>query len=272
MSTPVAVLGSGPAGLLAALAVEQAGGDPIIFSKGEKSPMFGAMYLHRPIPAVTNDIMMPDFEIDVIKSGTREGYAYNVYGSKRAPCSWDDIPQGLTSAWDLHAVYDLLWERYSPTIRTLDITPEDLGSILHNYPKTLCTIPAPALCRHGHEFSSKDIWVVHGEGRAMIKGVNDDDIMYYNGVPSEHGGHLWYRFSQIKGYQAWEYSSEPGEWGAAELEWGRHLSVGVKPLKNDCSCWTGWASFYRLGRFGKWEKGVLTHHAYEEAQEAMRAL
>jgi hypothetical protein len=275
---------------LAALATEQAGHDPIIFSKDNfKSPMFGAMYLHEAIPGL-NDPLVPDFEIDVIKVGSREGYAYNVYRNREAPCSWDVISPGPTPAWDLAAAYSKLWERYLPNIREYQIGPSDMGVIANNYPVVFSSIPAPAICNKQHEFLSQDIWVIHGPHINPIEGVNDGNMMYYNGVPWDgsfaamtddytsndgHGygptymrGHDWYRFSQINGYQAWEYSRPE----TVAEDNPRTLSTGKKPLATTCHCWEQYPSFYRIGRFGTWRKGVLTHHAYREAQEVLRAL
>ena len=82
----VAVLGSGPAGLLAAHACVQQGVEPKIYSLKEKSLMFGAMYLHEPIPDL-NDPDRPDHDIMIVKEGTREGYAKNVYGDKNVMCA-----------------------------------------------------------------------------------------------------------------------------------------------------------------------------------------
>lgn len=283
----VAVLGSGPAGLFAALAVEQSGHTPVIFAEGIKSEMFGAMYLHRAIPGLSDPIV-PDFEIDIIKSGSKEGYAYNVYGRKEASCSWDFIGEAPAYAWDLGAHYDLLWDRYQSDIRRYKITPENMGSICNNYPLVFCSIPAPALCSREHHFQAQNIWVIHGRGTHLIEGVNDNNMMYYNGVPWDgsfqslpndtkvddeqgHGatfmrGHEWYRFSQIQGYQAWEYSREPNwTWEDSEDAPGRQKSTGKKPLWNNCGCWSEYGSYHRIGRFGCWQKAVLTHHAYEQA-------
>lgn len=269
----IAILGSGPAGLLAALAAEQRGVTPFIYSDGTKSEMFGAMYLHEPIPGLTGDWMAPDFTISVVKSGTRDGYAKNVYGDPTAPCSWDDIVSGDTPAWDLRAAYDKLWEGFLPRIGQMHLTGDNLGSILTHFPLVLCTVPARALCRGGHEFAGQDIWIRHGPGRALLKDeINDDNIMYYNGYPPDGSvedmiGFDWYRFSQINQYQAWEYSSDPGESNTHH-----EISLGRKPLSTDCTCWQGYESFHRIGRFGKWQKGVLTHHAYKEAGDLIDAL
>lgn len=271
----VAILGSGPAGLLAALACEQNGQEPVIFSKGDKSPMFGAMYLHEPIPGLTGDILEPDSTISVIKQGTREGYAENVYGDPNAPCSWDSIPGGDTPAWNLHKAYDKLWERYGPTIRRQTLDADSATVISRGFKLTLCSVPAPVICfrPYTHRFEKQSIWVVHGPGKALIKDVNDHDIMYYNGTTIRDGGFHWYRFSQINQYQAWEYSY-PHEDHLTEEEanWGRELSEGIKPLTTTCNCFIDNPRFVRIGRFGKWTKGVLTHHAYADATEAIRAL
>lgn len=294
--TEVAILGSGPAGLFAALAAEQSGLKPVIFSEGQKSEMFGAMYLHRAIPGLS-DPVTPDFDINIIKNGTSEGYAYNVYGSQTHSCSWDSIGESIAPAWDLKAHYDLLWDRYEKSIRRHKISPLNVGSICNNYRLVLCSIPAPAICDRAHRFEAQDIWIIHGRGDHLLPGINDDNMMYYNGVPwdgsfqvisndiksdDEHGhgatfmrGHEWYRFSQINKYQAWEYSRKP-DWQWEEEEgitgYDRHMSEGQKPLWTSCNCWMEYKSFNRIGRFGTWQKGVLTHHAYEQTLELCRAL
>lgn len=272
----VAVLGSGPAGLLAALAVEHAGHTPHIFAKGDKSPMFGAMYLHEPIPGLTGDLMAPDLEITVIKQGNRRAYAKNVYGDPDAPCSWDNIPSGNTPAWNLHKAYDALWDRYGPFITQIQIEASDIPSICNHYAKVFCTIPAWAICRKttGHEFAHQDITIIHGPGDSLITGVNDNNLMYYNGETpvqddlSDMIGFDWYRFSQINHYVAWEFSGRRPELGD-DLYGSRKIAFGRKPLHTDCDCWLNWSTFLRLGRFGKWTKGVLTHHAYREAYDAL---
>lgn len=285
----VAIIGSGPAGLFAALAVEQAGNVPHIISKGEKSPMFGAMYLHEPLPGVNGHD--PDFEIDIIKSGSREGYAYNVYGDAQAPCSWDVISEGYTPAWDLPQTYERLWDRYVGNIRRADVNASKLAAICYNYPLVLNSAPAEIFCSDAsHRFRAQKIWVLHGPQINPVPGVNDGNIMYYNGVPTDGSfasladdykhddgagygetymrGPEWYRFSQINGYQAWEFSHK------AEVadDNPRTLSPGRKPLSTDCDCFLSWQNYRRIGRYGKWEKGVLTHHAYRDAAEACRAV
>ena len=56
--------------------------------------------------------------------------------------------------------------------------------------------------------------------------------------------------------------------GHSTLEWGQARKppiAGVvrvsKPLSTDCTCLAR-GNVLRLGRYGKWEKGVLVHTAY----------
>jgi hypothetical protein len=294
----VAILGCGPAGLFAAWAVEEAGHTPFIYSKKVKSEMFGAMYLHKKIPGLTRP--ENEFTIDIVKTGTREGYAYNVYGDRNHACSWDKFAGGPTPAWDLKAVYDRAWTAYEGEITDKKISRGLMREILNHFPLVLSSIPAPALCYQAHSFLSQEIWVEHGPAVDAIEDVNDGDMMYYNGVPwdgsfrsspeenidsdEEHQytiGHPWYRFSQIRGYKAWEYGAHPKERMAYQImDYDPEpftLSTGKKPIISGCDCWHSDdihkpPNFIRIGRFGQWRKGVLTHHAYERALEASRAL
>lgn len=255
----VAVLGSGPAALLAALAVRQVAGIvPDIYSQGVKSEMFGAMYLHMPIPLL-NDPDKPDHKIAVFKNGTREGYAQKVYGDPNAPVSWDHYKNGYVYGWSLTKTYNILWD-YFPHHTQVDLGAHDIPNLCSSYEHILSTVPAPVLCGVGHKFFSKKIWILHG---ATITGdealARDHDIMEYNGEDST----AWYRYSQINGYSAYEYTTEPDEEEAGRRP-SYTVSKGVKPLRHTCICHLQHENFHRLGRFGKWEKGVLTHHAYRD--------
>lgn len=263
----VLILGCGPAGLLAAEAVWQATGSaPTIFSKKVKSEMFGAMFLHAPIPEVTP--LEPDFNIDIVKSGTSKGYAKLVYGDPEHPVSWDVIPDESMRGWNLRAAYDKLWDEWEHHIVHCDITHADIRGALQAYDIVYSSIPAYSLCHEGHEFKSQPIWVVHGGGETgLIENVNDNDLMYYNGYPPDGSvegmiGPDWYRYSQINKYRCWEYSSEPPAADHSPFV----LSTGMKPISTECDCWP---EVRRIGRFGRWEKGQLTHHAFHQVFEEL---
>jgi hypothetical protein len=259
----VAILGCGPAGLLAAHAVAEAGHEPIILSRKVKSPIFGAQYLHRHIRGL--NLPAPEHQIDVIKAGCREGYAENVYGTPDAPVSWDKFDGGVVPGWNMQKAYDNLWGIYDGITHDVNLDAELLHQLSTNYPIIYSTIPADMICAKPdeHKFYSQGIYVVHGPGVHLIEGVNDGDIMYYNGyTPDGRYGNIagfsWYRFSQINKYQSWEYRERPA---GDQIGWDHlTLSEGRKPISTSCGCWP---RMIKVGRFGAWDKQILTHHVYE---------
>jgi hypothetical protein len=246
----VAILGCGPAGLLAAHAAIQRDHYVRIFSKKIKSSFFGAMYLHRPIPALHNTTV-PEVVIKIEKYGTKKGYAEKVYGDPNAPVSWDKFGEGLTDAWSLSDAYEKLWARYEDRIVDTDVSHETLQPLGINYDMIFSTLPAPILCHdRRHHFDKQEMWVIHGKDQWDAQGR-----MVYNGRESED----WYRYSSINGHHSWEFSHFPVE--AEKMKQGLSLVVGFKPTRTNCDCYP---TIHRLGRFGRWDKHVLTHHAYEE--------
>lgn len=268
----VAIFGCGPAGLLTAHAVATAGYDPVIFSTKVKSVMPGAIYLHRSIPGI-HPSTDPEFRIKIVKSGIRAGYAFNVYGDPMAEVSWDRFDAGDdVPAWSLSDTYDKLWDWYSGNISPMTLTQRDIGVICNNYPLVLSTIPATAICGNPeHYFNKQEIWIQYMYD-GLLGGVNDGNMIYYNGCPwreelADAWGELigpdWYRYSQINKHRAWEFSHDPHVYALQRDD--EQLHHGYKPRGTTCNCWLKYNNFYRLGRFGKWEPGVLTHHAYEDA-------
>lgn len=259
----VAVLGCGPAGLMAAHAATIQGHDVKIFSELRKSEMFGAMYLHKPIPGISPE--EPEFIVDVIKTGTAQGYSKNVYGHEDAPSSWNNIERGPNPAWNLALAYNLLWDLYRDRIEDMIVEPAILGEIKAAHGVVFSTIPLKALCTDpDHIFAAKQIWVIHGPAEPHHAALGS--MMYYNGYTLTEGGFEWYRYSLINGYAAWEFSHERTKLHAWK---NQRVSTGQKPLGTSCTCAYG---IIRLGRFGTWSKNVLSHHAFERAMEHLDAL
>lgn len=247
----VAILGCGPAGLMAAHAAEQLGaGDVIIYSVPSKSEIHGAQYLHEYIPGLTE--AKPDGEVTFIKHGTRDGYAEKVYGRKDAPCSWDHFNGGNYPAWQMDKVYDKLWEKWYDVIIHQIIGPEDIPLLLDENDIVISSIPKPQLCIRGCEFLHKSVWIAPYNS---LPHDAADNVVLYNGDPLDH----WYRASRLFGHDSTE-SVNPME-GA---------KPGIKPLSNKCVCWSG--EIAKVGRFGRWEKGVLVHDAYKDTMEALSAM
>lgn len=267
LDAPVVVLGAGPAGLLAAHAVALAGGQPVIYSapgpdgEAARSEISGATFLHEPIPDLTS--AAPDGAIHFVKVGTREGYAYKVYGSRFAPCSWDKFDEGQRPAWALQPVYEDLWERYSGNIVPMKLDGETLDEIIENFPSIVSTIPAHVLCERTedgkklHSFSSRPIWITNHVSSAthVIKETRKaDNVIVYDGVPGAIGGR--YRASVIFGHESTEFAEETPA-----------AVIGMKILRpTECDCRS---EIVRAGRWGSWTPGVLVHHAFKTVWERM---
>jgi hypothetical protein len=246
-----AILGCGPAGLLAAEAANRAGQDVRIFSRKVKSIMPGAQYVHSYIPGVTPPA--PDGELRYATVGTRRGYATKVYGRPDAPCSWDHFARPFpVRAWQMSKVYDYLWDRWHENILREYITPVTTAALALRHNHLICTVPRPSLCQRPdeHQFEFAEVYITFQAAPEC-----PDQTIIYNGdldVP-------WYRTSMIFGHGSTEWISDPG---------GNRV-VGIKPTRHNCDCL---AQIRRAGRFGLWQKGVLVHDAFGETEEYFHAL
>lgn len=253
----VAILGAGPAGLLVKHAASLQRVEAHVYSNAVKSHIGGAQFLHSSVPDITT--AKPDGVIWVHKWGSAAGYAQKVYGSADAPTSFNLFKEGEVPAWSLRAAYDTLWELYGgedimPASGGLKAT--DVMELQREYDLVISTIPAKALCYEiNHRFPAQPVaFTDHAEYVG-----NWEDYICYSGDLLEP----WYRTSCIFGVGQTEYSA-----GARMPALGKS-TAGIKPISTDCDCCRG---VLRLGRFGKWQKGVLTHHAFQEAMHALQQL
>jgi hypothetical protein len=263
----VAILGCGPAGLLAAHAASQMDWEFDIYSSGGKSSLYGAQYLHQPIPGI------PDLRQTTVTHkfiGDITGYRSKVYG-----IVWDGVvsPEmyfGKQPAWDIRQAYDWLWDTYGGQVKDTDISGYALLGAIDSwkpmwhlktqYDLIISTIPRRVLCVNpDHKFNVAEIYCI---GDAPDLGVSipvqmEDDTLVCSGDPVTS----WYRACRV--------------FGVGTVEWGtskkRPPIEGVvkvqKPVSTDCDCWP---EISYQGRYGKWEKGVLSHHAYQGAAIVMR--
>lgn len=259
----IAVLGCGPAGLLAAHAAVLNGHTPTIYTDiAQPSRIGGAQFLHRAIPGVTLDHHHPDALCEFIFMGSGEGYARKVYGDPRAPTSWGSYRAGLHTIWNMQAAYDVLWERYNKRVTTLEV---DKHTVYRMEEEVIFScIPATVLCDHMRnengaiktcDFTSQQVWIVQ-DRNYLERGTNQ---IVYNGYPAQR----WYRWSSLFGTSFFEYPFKPTEDQSA-------VRV-VKPLSTTCPG-PARSGVYRMGRYGSFKKTALIHHAYEEAMEVLSAL
>lgn len=251
--TDVAVLGCGPAGLLAAHAAVTLGHRVTIYSQERKpSAIGGAQFLHIPIPGLTRP--EPDGFLTFRQMGNERGYARKVYGDPFAPTSWGAYPPGVYGVWNMQQAYDNLWERYHDLIVEKVVTWHSIKENLGGHDTIFSCIPAPVICPHRDElespdckFTSQPVWISPG-------GCLAEMTVVYSGNPDD----AWYRTCNIFGHGFSEYPTE--------REDARRI---VKPLHTNCP---GPEGVVRLGRYGQWKKGVLIHDAYIGASNALHRM
>lgn len=260
----VHILGCGPAGLAAAHAATLAGYDVRIFSRARKSHMFGAQYLHKAIPGI--DCGRP-VEVKYTLRGTVEKYRRKVYGiDYDGDVSPGTLPENHM-AWDIRRAYDSLWDAYGHDIEfDGNITPAWMWANRFMRPM-ISSIPKRSLCL-GHPtcgFQSVGIWAA---GEAPERGVRFGRFIDGVEVPdgtvlcNADGEPSWYRASRIFGHATIEWSWNDGPTAAVP-------AAVEKPISNTCDCWP---DVLRVGRYGKWTKGILVHHAFEETQKWIQSL
>jgi hypothetical protein len=266
-----AVLGCGPAGLFAAHALALEGWDFDVYSNRRKSHMYGAQYLHAPIPGLTQS--GPEV-IQYLLEGTAEDYRNKVYGATRVDSVSVEDLSVKHEAWDIREAYDKAWDLYKDQVKQFRVSYESLlgvdnpphrdESIFDAYPLVISSVPARVLCgfRH-HQFQSKQVWALGDapdRGQRLSHAI-DPNTVICNGT-RDIG---WYRLSNIFGHKTVEYpeGTKPPLPGVASVE---------KPIRHQCTCFERWersGQLLRVGRYGRWEKGELSHQAFHRTREAM---
>jgi hypothetical protein len=245
----IAILGCGPAGLLAAHAVRLAGGEPLVYSIKEKSEIPGSLHLRRAVPELTPSYA--DNLVNVVRMGTPEGYARKVYGDSSHATGWENYSQSYPS-WNAIWAYDQLWKRYERNIHHLLIEPGMIEDFLKLFRVVINTLPRRFLCADDeHTFKSVPYWI---KSLALPDGEAGREVIIYNGRPED----VWYRYS-ILGDRC-SVESTYGFEGDGVIE-------GVKAIGNTCTCWRG---LVHAGRWAEWRHGVLLNDAFDVAYNVSR--
>lgn len=256
----VAVLGCGPAGLMAAHAASVSGAEVQIFSRRRKSEMYGCQYLHAPIPGMTD---VAPVEVHYHLHGDIETYRRKVYGDNFDGAVSPEDLVGNHAAWDIRRTYDNLWMEYGRQIRNEDLSAAWLCNFLprSEYDLVINSIPRRALCRSPHHtFPSEQVWAL---GDAPERGIfaprySNNNQVICNGMESPP----WYRAACVFGYSTVEWPSH----GLPVTKAFEHAQVVWKPIETDCDCWP---DVMHVGRYGRWEKGVLSHTAFQQVLDRL---
>lgn len=284
-----AVLGSGPAGLIAAHALRLHNHDTLIFAKGEKSPLYGAQYLHAPIPGITdhsdpnlNDGLLPPEPVTVryqLWGGTPEDYRRKVYGP-----AWDGnvSPEDLEvehQAWDIRSAYDALWNKYctgnDTLLRYANFNSKRSQTALNEL-EGLCdffgidivisTIPRPIFGHPFEIFDSSSVYAIGDMDDRRVGTFVPENTIVCDATEDT----AWYRASNVFGYHTVEYPAHDD----AKKPPLEGIRLVTKPLArklkdNAPEDWIHPIQNIRptsfLGRFGAWRKGVLVSDVWKQA-------
>lgn len=233
-----------------------------IHSVNRRSEMFGAQYLHMAIPGLS---LPEDYrEIQYTLQGTVEGYGEKVYGSRQGLVLSPEQFQGAQDVWDIRAAYYRAWDLYQDKVHAVKITPAWMRSVLNGgYQRIIISIPAPSLCDADlHQFVAQKVWAI---GDAPERGVTCPVRVAPETVVCDGTRDVgWYRASNLYGYCTveWGESRRPPIPTAAEV---------LKPISTTCDCWLDSdGRVTRVGRYGTWTKGALSHQAYITAESLAR--
>jgi hypothetical protein len=232
-----------------------------IFTKvNRKSEMFGAQYLHEPIPGLSRAGGTP---LAYLLFGSATEYRRKVYGDMPVPAVSPESLVGRHEAWDIREAYGRAWDLYSGRIEEIGpIGPDKLDALVftHRPKRVFSTIPAPALCYRTHGFRQRPVWAV---GDAPERGIwaptaVADMTIVCNGEAEPH----WYRAARVFGYSTveWPDGPKPPLSEVAQIN---------KPIDTDCDCFMHIKGLHRLGRFGRWQKGILSHHSFAMAMAVL---
>lgn len=263
-------MGCGPAGLLAAHAAEQLGYEVGILSVKNPSHISGAQVLHRPVNGYTDD--SKKFQIGFLMDGLGDEYAKRIYGegSWQGQSSWVNYQdQQLIDAWPIRDSYEAAYMRWQDRIenfailgvsnRDLPVDPDDI--VISSVPRFLLhgmSSPDPEI------FSSVTVWiqqqledpVADNDLKWLVADCLEENTIWYNGTRDDGLANV-YRASNIQGVLSEEYVRKP--------EGGKAVKV-VKPIRVERSFLLDELpkNFLLVGRYGRWDKKQLAHHAYTD--------
>lgn len=258
MKPTVAIVGSGPAGAIAAWACHLQGVTAhVISNTATPSALPGAQYLHRPF-VLPGNVKVDPVTITYAKMGKREDYAMKIYGDHFDPgqTSWDLFPAGRIYGWPLRKIYEMLYGAMALTIEEVD--RDVMGELLRTYDVVFNSAPAALFTIRDStpvEVKTERVWI--RTMRADYQEPGHGLIVYEGSLSVPH-----YRYSFLEGKEAWEYPESWGGGSGATLV-SKPLSINKPPMD---------PRIIPVGRYGKWQKGVLVDSVFGEVSEHVRKI
>jgi hypothetical protein len=254
----IAVLGAGPSGMMAAHASSQYGHyvDILDWNPSQSRRNSGVYFLHDDCDLALDS---HSFHQRVLGIGGMtyndigQAYGEKVYGKRVGKVSvLSAIVEKEVRGYSAGQAINRLWDLYGNQIQNREIRRGmyDVEDLLGVYDKVISTIPAYVLFPE-KEFDSVATWIKVGIAPPS------EHFIFYNLNP-----HCpWYRCSGMFGVFVQEYGfdfSPPENWDDTQYQYRvvqKVIGEGiVSPFKN----------LLLTGRYGAWNKRILTHNVYEE--------
>lgn len=257
----VAVLGSGPAGLFAALAALNNGCNVTIYSKDWQKPApesAGVFVLHDSM-----DLPLESFFVrEIAVGGTAADYAKKVYGDETVPTSFrpgNAIAYYYSGAKAIQLAWDIV--SVSTGFRKKEVAGADLLLLSGLHQLVVNTIPLPLLMP-SRTWPYAEAQVKTGEAPA------DESFILQHANPSVP----FYRCSAIGGTFVMETPLQPQ--GKTPIEFSKKVRK-VMPHNNGEfmeHIKGALPNVVFTGRFGAWDKGKLSHSAFDDTVEAIHVV
>jgi hypothetical protein len=250
-SDPVAILGCGPSGLLAAWAANLAKRPFAIFSKVKKSPLGGAQFLKAMVPGLTEEKSGVVTTYRMI--GDPRKYYEKAYGDGSSFLTnwWHEVNEQLS--WNLSWHYDQLWWMFADGINEAEINHQWVEDHKDDFSLVVSTVPRRCICAPmaPHKFPATNIYI---KQEAINPNLPDGEI-WYDGTDDVS----WYRQSRVFGQGG-------TEWGSLVKPPYEGIINGFKPVRTDCDCWP---DVLKVGRYGAWDKSEHLHEVFREVYQAL---
>lgn len=261
----VAILGGGPAGLLAAWAVVDAGHHPIIHERRPHKPdgtTAGVFYLHAdchlPLRKQNVHVVVSGGGTDSVER--QLAYEEKVYGTRNSTHVSLPTIDLVESAYDGMQALGLCWDITHQFIAEHELLGwQHVLAMAERYELVINTIPLNLLLPE-KEWKSQEATIYRSDAPL------DESYMLYNVNPAVP----WYRASAVFGVFTLEYSLAISRTDMREPQRKEGRYVKVRKVIDSPDAMPDLPPNVLLtGRYGAWSKSKLSHHAYYDTMRRL---
>lgn len=283
----VAIIGAGPAGLLAAWGAVNAGADSVVIYDRDPAPhperIFSLQFLHDPCDLdfavrrmslhyemepsfeqttfiVSHDVppdalYLTDSKSPMMKAIVRREYNYKLGRPLEEENSTRFLWETPVTVWSLKEAYAYLRRYFDRDITKREVDWGTIDELAKENDIVISTAPLDKL-RPDMEWPTRDSWIRIGYTPIKLK----ENTCVYNLDPDVD----WYRTTHLDGGVSTELLMPEQPEGAEGRVLRKVVSAPALPQVR--------SNVILAGRWGSWDPKALTHHAYHTAKSAVQRL